>query len=789
MAARAGFTTINSDSYIYIEASTGSSTAIGIDTGTGQFEVIMSATPGAAPGAGFQAVEIDPVTGVIALNPIGGGYVNVTSPLQTAGTITVLSGDVAVSAGNIEMPYTNVGGTEGLWKVGGVSLINTTGGSNVFFGTGSGNTLVTLTGTFNTSVGVTSFQALTSGQSNTGVGAQVLNSLTTGDNNVCIGALAGSTYTGDEDNNILISNVGVVGEDNVIRIGTAGTQTSAFIAGTYNTAVGATAGVALIDSVHQIGSISGTSSQVLLGGTKPSWGQVNLTSQVTGVLPIANGGTNASSMATTFGVNYFDGTRIVTTAVGTATHVLTSNGVGVAPTFQAIPAGGITTLNGDAGSATGATVTIAGTANQISTSAAASTVTLALTSSVTIANDFTQTNGDHFVGNTDSATTAPIIQLKKSRAGTVITSGDILGEIDFQGVSTGSTYVTGASIKCTSSGTIAANRVASNMVFATHSDSASGSTPTDRMTIASTGAVTIAAPDSGVGLTISGGGQTITSGNLTLSSGLVAMPTTSSTVGQVTINSSAFMHAFGTDNAFVGFNCGNFTLSGAAQNTGMGSNALNGLTSGDFNSGFGRYALNTVSSGSLNSACGDEVFPSITTGDRNTGIGYNAGGNHTTSDSHNICIGSNALGVGGTSNRLQIAAGTGTGNGQVNKAFIHGVRGITTANADAIAVLVDSAGQFGTVSSSIRYKENVRDMEGASERIYALQPKIFNYKTYHPSITSYGLIAEEVLDIFPELVAHNAAGEPESVKYHDLPVLLLNEIKKLRARIEVLERK
>ncbi len=70
-----------------------------------------------------------------------------------------------------------------------------------------------------------------------------------------------------------------------------------------------------------------------------AWSQVNVSNGVTGVLPIANGGTNANTMSTTDGVCYFDGTRVVTTAVGTATHVLTSNGAGNAPTFQVAPAG------------------------------------------------------------------------------------------------------------------------------------------------------------------------------------------------------------------------------------------------------------------------------------------------------------------------------------------------------------------------------------------------------------------------------------------------------------------
>lgn len=96
----------------------------------------------------------------------------------------------------------------------------------------------------------------------------------------------------------------------------------------------------------------GTNGQVLVGvtGSDPVWGTVSLTTGVTGILPIVNGGTNASSMTNTNGVNYFDGTRIVTTTVGTAGQVLTSNGSGVAPTFQPSGGGGgggvtVTTFN------------------------------------------------------------------------------------------------------------------------------------------------------------------------------------------------------------------------------------------------------------------------------------------------------------------------------------------------------------------------------------------------------------------------------------------------------------
>lgn len=96
----------------------------------------------------------------------------------------------------------------------------------------------------------------------------------------------------------------------------------------------------------------------------------------TGVLPIANGGTNASSMTNTFGVNYFDGTRLVTTAVGTATNVLTSNGVGVAPTFQAIPASGVTSITGNTGGAQTGAITLTGGATGAAFGGAAGTITM-----------------------------------------------------------------------------------------------------------------------------------------------------------------------------------------------------------------------------------------------------------------------------------------------------------------------------------------------------------------------------------------------------------------------------
>jgi hypothetical protein len=112
---------------------------------------------------------------------------------------------------------------------------------------------------------------------------------------------------------------------------------------------------------------------------------------------------------------------------------------------------------------------------------------------------------------------------------------------------------------------------------------------------------------------------------------------------------------------------------------------------------------------------------------------------------------------------------------------------VTTGNANAIPVLIDSAGQLGTVSSSRRFKEEIRDMGEATERLLELRPVTFRYK---PEVQSgerpieYGLIAEEVAEVFPDLVVYDEDGRPFTVKYHLLSSMLLNELKELSDRLE-----
>jgi hypothetical protein len=125
--------------------------------------------------------------------------------------------------------------------------------------------------------------------------------------------------------------------------------------------------------------------------------------------------------------------------------------------------------------------------------------------------------------------------------------------------------------------------------------------------------------------------------------------------------------------------------------------------------------------------------------------------------------------------------------GTQTKTVISGIRGTTTVNPDAIAVMIDSAGQLGTVSSSRRFKEDIRDMADTSRRLFQLRPVTFRYKQAYGDGSKpiqYGLIAEQVAEAFPELAVRNVDGVVETVHYETLNVLLLNELQKQQKEVQ-----
>jgi hypothetical protein len=216
-------------------------------------------------------------------------------------------------------------------------------------------------------------------------------------------------------------------------------------------------------------------------------------------------------------------------------------------------------------------------------------------------------------------------------------------------------------------------------------------------------------------------------------------------------------------------------------NTAIGGSTLFFNTTGSNNTATGYSALYANTAGFGNTAIGQKALFQ-TAGNNNIGIGNSAGQNVTTG-SNNIEIGHQ--GTSGDNNTIRIGT-----PGTQTSSFVAGVRGVTTGLNNAIPVLIDSNGQLGTVSSSRRFKEDIRDMGDASRGLLRLRPVTFRYRQAFADGSKpiqYGLIAEEVAEIYPDLVAHSADGQIETVKYQLLDVMLLNEVQRQQAEIRALE--
>jgi hypothetical protein len=220
----------------------------------------------------------------------------------------------------------------------------------------------------------------------------------------------------------------------------------------------------------------------------------------------------------------------------------------------------------------------------------------------------------------------------------------------------------------------------------------------------------------------------------------------------------------------------------ALQNTRGGGAALQG----SYNTAVGDRALRANTTGFRNTASGAFALRNNTTGTRNTAIGYAAG--YFTTGSSNILI--NSYGVASESNVLRIGGGTGTGDFLLAKAFIHGIRDGVEPGDDPEQVMIDQFGQLHTLSSSRSLKQDVQDLGPLADRLLELRPVAFRFKQHVASDPAtplqFGLIAEEVAEVFPELVVHDEAGKPQTVKYHLLSSLLLGELQKQHGELEEL---
>jgi len=234
--------------------------------------------------------------------------------------------------------------------------------------------------------------------------------------------------------------------------------------------------------------------------------------------------------------------------------------------------------------------------------------------------------------------------------------------------------------------------------------------------------------------------------------------------------------------------------------TAIGDRALFSNTTGDFNTAVGYQALNRNIDGNANTANGLSALLNNTTGNGNTSHGYRAlventtGSGNTavgasaltanTTGSSNIALGSTAgINVVSASNVICIGAQV-SGANVSNSCYIGQIFGVTSSGGTA--VFINGSGKLGTTTSSRRFKEEIKPMERASEALFALKPVTFRYKKDLDSARTpqFGLVAEDVEKVDPDLVVRDKEGKPYSVRYEQVNAMLLNEFLKEHRRNE-----
>ena len=293
-----------------------------------------------------------------------------------------------------------------------------------------------------------------------------------------------------------------------------------------------------------------------------------------------------------------------------------------------------------------------------------------------------------------------------------------------------------------------------------------------------------------------------------LATSILLPATTGASAGVIALGTdrttNRFIHNYGTNNTFVGEGAGNFTLTTSENNTCVGYGAGASLTSaaghntyigylagnlddgsGGSNVAVGHSALNSFTGAATarNVALGTSSLTALTSGRRNLGLGHESGTSYTT-ETDNICIGYQVTGTAAENNVCRIGNGTGTSNGNLNQTFIMGIAG-RTVSSSATVLINTSTGQLGTVVSSRRFKMDIDAL--VHSPVLDLEPVTFRYKE-NPAESHYGLIAEQVEQIMPDMVVYNE-GMPETVRYHELPILLLAELRRLSQKVEDLERR
>jgi hypothetical protein len=220
-------------------------------------------------------------------------------------------------------------------------------------------------------------------------------------------------------------------------------------------------------------------------------------------------------------------------------------------------------------------------------------------------------------------------------------------------------------------------------------------------------------------------------------------------------------------------------------NVAVGDRALGGATLAtgqrtdpEDNTAVGAGALSSNINGVAHTAIGIGALASLESGENNIALGQGAGSGLTMGSSSNIDIGH----PGVAEEHFTIRIGVESGNPM--RTFIAGIHGVTTQESPAIPVVIDSEGQLGTESSSARFKKEIKPMNKASEAILAFKPVTFYYRSDKRNTPQFGLIAEEVAQVNPDLVVRDKNGEIYTVRYDAVNAMLLNEFLKAHSKME-----
>jgi hypothetical protein len=686
---------------------------------------------------------------------------------STTGTITAsdtvlsainkLNGNDALKAplaspsftGTVSVPAVNLpattSATNGVIEMAGTPILSAKGTQNLFLGNGAGN--FTLTGTQNTATGVSSFVNNTSGTGNTAAGVSSLAANTTGFNNTATGFQAlGSNTTAS--NNVATGQAALLANTTGGNNTATGTSSLRNNNGSSNTAIGTSALTNNTSGANNIGIGINAGQTITTGSNNIDIGSDAAAAAESNTIRIGTTGTQTAAFIA--GVITGDGSGLTNLS---ASNVSSGTVANSRTTGTNNNTASTLVLRDASGNFSAGTIT-ASLAGNASTATSATTAGSATNFSGSLVGDVTGTQGATAIAAT--SVTGKALTNFSSTTGTITASDSVLSAID--------------------------------KLYGNDALKAPLASPTF-------------------------------TGGITLSSGVINIPATSSaTNGVIQMAGTPIISAPGTKNVFLGNGAGNFTLSGTGQNTGVGYQAMQSVTTGFQNTATGYQALSSNTAGQRNTVMGAQAASLTTTGVDNTAIGFFALANNTDgSDSTalgdgalNNVVGTNNIGIGfgagqflnagsnniylGTPGGLQtesntIRIGTTSGGNSHTAAFIAGISG-ATLSPSGTAVFINSNGQLGTINSSRRFKTDIKPMDDASDVLLSLRPVTFRYKPEIDAkgIPQFGLIAEEVAEVCPDLVIHDNKGEIQTVRYEQVNAMLLNEFLKQHGHIADLDK-